>query len=190
MMARMTKPSVDKNQKLFCGLDLSLTATGIIVLNQSGQVIHKAVLKSKLKDMERLQYIRNEIAAVYKQYDISFTCLEGYSMGSRSGQAFSIGELGGIIKLFLWGRKHDYHPVPPPQVKKYATKVGNCDKNKVMLAVFKEWGFEGKDDNECDAFVLSHIARAIKLTVPIRKHQAEIILQIRKDRNAKENNDK
>jgi len=169
--------------RLYCGLDLSLTATGVVIINQSGVVVHKQVIKTKVRGMERLFVIRNIIADIYKRFAINFTCVEGYSMGSRNGKAFDIGELGGTIKLFLWSRKHDYYPIPPTQVKKYATGKGNGDKNKVMLAVFKEWQFEGTDDNEVDAFVLANIARAVKSNIVMRKYQAEAIISIRKEIN-------
>lgn len=186
-MARTVKVNTEHTSKhLFCGLDLSLTGTGIVVIDRAGAVIFKKVLKNKLKGMERLKFIRNEIADVYKKHEIQFTCVEGYSMGSHAGRAFDIGELGGVIKLALWSKGIPYHLVPPTQVKRYVTGKGNCQKNMIIMAVYKEWGHEAKDDNEADSLALSHIARAIKLTVPLRKHQSEIIIQIRADLKERE----
>lgn len=184
----MRKPPVrpkDNNATLFCGLDLSLTGTGIIVMTHQGIVVHRAVLKNKLRDMYRLAAIRSMVAAVYAKHNIHFTCVEGYAMGSRSGQAFSIGELGGVIKLFLHQRGFKYHPVPPTQAKKFATGKGTSAKDEVMMAVYKNWKFESKDNNEADAYVLAQIARCIKTQQPLKKTQADTIIQIRKDLNAK-----
>ena len=104
-------------------------------------------------------------------------------MGSRAGQAFSIGELGGVIKLMLYLRDWEYKDVAPTQVKKFGAKKGNASKDQVMMNVYKEGGFEASDNNVCDAFVLAQIARALKQTVPLRSYQTEVIITLRKGDN-------
>jgi len=182
----MRKPPVKKNDSrpiIYCGLDLSLTGTGVCIIDRQGTPIFTKTLKIKTKGMERLFNIRTAIQDILNEYKPTFICTEGYSMGSRAGQAFSIGELGGVIKLMLYLRDWEYKDVAPTQVKKFGAKKGNASKDQVMMNVYKEWGFEASDNNVCDAFVLAQIARALKQTVPLRSYQTEVIITLRKGDN-------
>lgn len=165
---------------LYCGLDLSLTGTGVCVIDSQGTICFVTKLKSKTRGMERLQGIRDRVSEILEKYEPSFICVEGYSMGSRAGQAFSIGELGGVIKLMLYEQKREYRDVAPTQVKKFGAKKGNASKDQVMMNVYKEWGFEARSNDEADAFVLAQIARAFKKTVALRSYQTDVIIQLRK----------
>lgn len=163
------------------GLDLSLTGTGVVVLDEYGSVRYAATLASKLRDMARLEYIRDVIGGALSKYEPRFACIEGYSMGSQAGQLASIGELGGVIKLLMYRNGFLYQIVAPTQLKKFATGKGNGAKDEVMLHVFKRWGYEAKDNNQADAFVLARIAltmemKLMDLTVP----QQEVIKALNK----------
>lgn len=180
---RVNGTVVEREKGFYLGLDLSLTGTGICVIDEQGIVHVTQTLKTKLKGFERLQFIRKSTLAIIEVFKPIFTCIEGYSMGSRAGQAFSIGELGGIIKYSLWGRGVPFKDVAPTQVKKFGTGKGNCAKDEIMMKVYKEYGFEAKDNNCADSFVLAQIARAWKSSVTLRKHQAEVIITLREKEN-------
>ena len=165
------------------GLDLSLTGTGLVVLDSTGKVYEAITIKSKLQDMERLAFIRGTIGQMLTKHEPVMACLEGYSMGSRAGQLASIGELGGVVKLLLHRNKYRYAIAAPTQLKKFATGKGNCMKDGIMMHVYKRWGYEAKDNNIADAYVLAKIAMALEtvdktLTIP----QQEVITAIGKDK--------
>ena len=162
------------------GLDLSLTGTGIVVLNYDGTVAEHMTVSSKLRDMERLAYIRSMVGTIVSKHNPSLTCIEGYSMGSRAGQLASIGELGGVIKLLLFRNDFRYQTIAPTQVKKFVTGKGVGMKDEVMMHVYKRWGWTPGDNNQADAYGLSRIALALEeidtnLIVP----QREVIDAIR-----------
>lgn len=140
------------------GLDLSLTGTGMVVLDDQGDVLHASTIKTKTNGMERLLQIKHVIMQQYDVHAPTITCIEGYSMGSRSGQAFSIGELGGVIRLMLHQWQRPYKDVAPTSLKKFVTGKGSAMKDEVMMHVFKRWGWEAGDNNQADAYGLARIA--------------------------------
>lgn len=77
------------------GLDLSLTSTGY----SSGDV--NGVIVSKLVGVERLIEISENIIKTILNLNVDIVLIEGYSFASRSGQAFSIGELGGVVRVAI-----------------------------------------------------------------------------------------
>ena len=147
--------------RFFIGLDLSLTGTGIIVLDANDVVCFQTTLKNKLRGMERLQFLKNEVGILFSKFPNCEVCIENYAMGIRAGQSFSIGELGGVIKLLLFHLGVHYYLVSPTRLKKYITGSGKADKDMILLQVFKKWGFEAKTSDEADAYGLAKIAQAI-----------------------------
>lgn len=136
------------------GLDLSLTSTGY-----SGGGV-QGVISSKEKGVVRLRGISQEIARLISEFKIDVVIVEGYSFASRSGQAFSIGELGGVVRLCLYELGIPYVEVPPTCRAKFATGRGNASKNEVISAVSARtgivWENPGADDR-CDAWILEEM---------------------------------
>jgi Holliday junction resolvasome RuvABC endonuclease subunit len=155
------------------GLDLSLTSTGWCVL-KDGKIEKTGTIKTKSKGMKRLQYIKNEINSIRhrkkevqnedmveaSRNQINLIAIEGYSMGSQKGQVFSIGELGGIIKYFMWISDIEIIIVPPQTLKKFVAGKGGFKKNMMMMKAFKKYGIDFKNDDECDAFCLAKMGQA------------------------------
>jgi len=77
---------------------------------------------------ERFYNITSWVLSKLQEDDIIY--LEGYSMGS-TGMVFNIAENAGLLKHYLWKRKHRYNMIPPTVIKKFATGKGNA--NKQML---------------------------------------------------------
>ena len=77
---------------------------------------------------ERFYNITSWVLTKLKEGDIIY--LEGYSMGS-TGMVFNIAENAGLLKHYLWKRKHTYNIIAPTVIKKFATGKGNA--NKQML---------------------------------------------------------
>jgi crossover junction endodeoxyribonuclease RuvC len=137
------------------GLDLSLTATGVVTI-ENGKPIFQTCIKSKLKNTFRLREITKEIKEYVIKFKPDYIALEGYSFSSKFGRIFSISELGGTVKLMLLNETYyedkNLFIVPPTTIKKFITGKGNCDKNLMLLKVFKKYGIEFEDDNIADAF--------------------------------------
>lgn len=144
------------NVKLL-GLDLSLTSTGFCIDGQTG------VISSGLTGVERLEAMRDDICNLLVANNVDCVLLEGYSFASRSGQAFSIGELGGVIRLAIYELGIPIVEIPPTCRAKFATGKGNASKNEVISSISARtgivWGNPGADD-KCDAWILEEIGFA------------------------------
>ena len=127
------------------GLDLSLTATGYAY---NDEVV--GVIRSRANGMRRLAEIREAVLEVAFEADV--VVLEGYGFASQ--KAVVQGELGGVVRLALYDRRTPFVEVAPSLVKKYATGRGNADKDQVLAAAIRRFGFEGDNNNAADAWIL------------------------------------
>ena len=160
---------------MFLGLDLSLTGTGIALIDDAGNLVYTKTCKNKLRDAPRLDYIRQEVdEAICIGESLSpnlLTAIEGYAYGA-TGKAFEIGELGGVIKHLLYvrgGRQISQDPyliVTPQAVKKWATGMGRGGKVPVGVALYKQFDLEFSDDNAADAYILAWIAKHYYTDIP------------------------
>lgn len=149
------------------GLDQSYTGFGLVILLDGDDHPHDRLGKFDAakfgSGVDRLLFIEEWLATEIGDYVIDWVCMEGYANGSKFGRE-AAGELGYAVKRYLRSR----HPqrllptvVPPTSVKKFATGSGAAKKNEMLLAVYKRWGVEYKNDNLADAFVLAKIAQAL-----------------------------
>lgn len=140
--------------KTVVGLDLSLTSTGWAYDDKQGTIAVKS------KEIDRLDEIVKDFQKLILSINNPVVVLEGYSFASRSGQAFSIGELGGVIKLCLHNLKIPFAIVPPTCRAKFATGRGNASKNEVVSSISAKtgivWAGKGSDDM-CDAWILEEM---------------------------------
>ena len=153
---------------IFIGIDQSLSATGVCVVNDVGRVIESKVIKTgKLRGVERLKYIVNEIEHIIVGIQDDITVVrEGYSYGSR-GHTFELGELGGVIDLSLYCDDSEYkiseYIVPPTVWKGFILGNGSTKKDtSYLFNVYKKTGIEFNDDNAADAYMLVHYFNAIQ----------------------------
>jgi Holliday junction resolvasome RuvABC endonuclease subunit len=165
------------------GLDLSLTSTGWCVLEvldifNKAAIIDKGTIKPKVKKTERLSYIKDNVDNLLMQMQtkqaLDLVVLEGYSMGSRTGQAFSIGELGGIIRLTLLLNKIKTLIISPTSLKKFVTGKGNAPKDIMMMKALAKYGIEFTDNNICDAYCLAKMGQAYLNGTDIKYEQEAI----------------
>lgn len=148
---------MNKNSPVI-GLDLSLTSTGIATPKE------QHVITTKLKEVPRLVYIRNEIMETIEAVPgTPLVVLEGYSFGQRNTHAHSLGELGGVVKVAFQEAGLAWAIVPPTVRAKFATGKGNASKATVVSAVSARtgivWDGTGADD-KCDAWVLQEMGLA------------------------------
>jgi Holliday junction resolvasome RuvABC endonuclease subunit len=136
------------------GLDLSLTSTGYCHAGEAG------FISTDLKGAERLRTIGREIENIAVEKKIQIAAIEGYSFASRNSQAHSIGELGGVVRVFLLNMEIPYIIIPPTCRAKFATGKGNAGKSEVISAISAMTGIIWKGanaDDMCDAWVLEEM---------------------------------
>lgn len=140
------------------GIDLSLTSTGYSGAGNTG------IITSNYKGVERLDDIASQmktLVASMPQHIV--VVIEGYSFASRNSLAFSIGELGGVIRLELFRMNVPFIDVPPTCRAKFASGRGNASKNEVISALSARtgiaWVGKGADD-QADAYILEEMGLA------------------------------
>ena len=154
------------------GLDLGLMATGYAWSDEA-----VGVIESRARGPRRLAEIRD--AVLDYVYDSDVVVLEGYSYASQN-KAHQVGELGGVIRLSLYTARTPYVEVPPAMLKKFATGKGNADKDAVLAAAIRRFGFTGDDNNAADAWIL----RAMGLSAysddwgPTTEYQVEALKKV------------
>lgn len=139
------------------GLDMSLNETGYCILSRDKSIIEKGVIKSKKENrLEKMLDIRGAVDKLIMEHNVSAVFMEDYSYGSRNTKwTFSAGELGGLIKVYLYESEIEYELVSPSMWKKYICGKGNLKKEQVLLQVYKKFNIEFKNNNECDAFCIA-----------------------------------
>lgn len=150
------------------GLDISLAGPGICIAvgdprKQVGENLSAAstVIRAgeDLRGPERLSIVSGAIwswlQARKGTVPGDLFVMEGYAFSRQ--HAHSIGEIGGCVRKRVWEAGGNLLIVPPSVLKKFLTGKGAGDKNIVMKHVFKRWGYDVDDDNQCDAFGCSVI---------------------------------
>lgn len=139
---------------------------------------------SKLKGTPRLLDIQMFLVNLdeeltRKGFGIEDVAMEGYAFGSQ--MAHMLGELGGMVKMTLFGFfGEEPFIVTPTQLKKYATGRGNkVSKAEILLAVYKHWNVEYRDDNMADSYVLARIASGHSTLA----YQADVVKKVQDGRN-------
>lgn len=139
------------------GLDLSLTSTGIAL----GDDWTDAFV-SKKKGMERLDEILDRIQGTVCWLPTPYVVVEGYAFARRANYAFSLGELGGLVKYWCWKNDIPVVEVPPTLRAKFATGRGNANKSEVVSAISARTGmtFAGSGaDDMVDAWILLEMGK-------------------------------
>lgn len=159
------------------GLDLSLRESGVVVSTDKSDEFHERDIIS------RAEYIAESILKlIEKTVKTSETLciIEGYGFAAK-GRVFDLAEVGGIVKKTLTNSKCPYIVITPGQLKKYATGIGNANKEQVRTGIIMNWNTYIENNNVCDAYVLARIGRAfIGQDVNLSNYQKDIIKDLHK----------
>ena len=166
------------------GLDLSLRATGLAVIDTDTGAIDVQVIKTATapfvssdhqKTLWTLKRIQTVVAQVCTpamawrgRTGATLACIEGPSFGSKGGAADERAGLRWRVLEALGDWMTPFAVVPPTTLKAYATGKGNADKMLVMQAAMKRLGDrcpDLPDDNACDALWLA-LAAAHRVGAP------------------------
>lgn len=164
------------------GLDLSLTSSGWARMVGDRVVTGTLRPGGKLSGAARLSWVCREVSAlvdgssprllqggggsagdpvagagvVQGVAPVDVVVVEGYSFGSQGRATFSVGELGGAVRVALFDAGVPFVEVPPAVLKKFAAGSGSATKDEVLLAAVRRAGgvFAGMSNDEADAFWL------------------------------------
>lgn len=175
------------------GLDLSLTKTGYAVVNNEGIVLSSGIIKSKpggdhpIDETQRIVKIAEEVMQtidrVLPKTNPSIVCIEGLAFSARNTSSLvQLAGLNYLVRALLNQFKWNFIIVCPTTLKKFITGSGKGDKDQMQMAVYKNYGHESLDNNECDAYALSVCGLAL-LGKPLKKMikpQEEVIQLLKK----------
>ena len=172
---------------IFCGLDLSLTGSGIVVIDQDYNILHKGKLHVDAYKAERLYLLEGLLLKVLEEYPkVDMACIESPAYNDK-GKLFEIGEWNGVVKLHLFKRSIPYIVAAPTQLKKYVLGSGDAEATKdlIILDVFKKFGEEIRENNIADAYVLSRIAHDYMIPDDdLVFYQKEVLTKIKANKKA------
>lgn len=151
--------------EVFIGLDLSLTGTGVSVI-EDGKFSTIKMIKTNPKsadnDLLRLEYIKDKIFNLFPE-TVTMIAVEDFYIPHNALQirsAISLIKLGTCIRLELNRKGYKFVVVSPTSVKKFGTGKGAGPKGMMIREVFRRYGQEVSDDNSADAICLSKMAEA------------------------------
>lgn len=171
-----------------CGLDLSLTSTGIaLVMGDPPIKVHAETFAvgttGRLKDdvatrAARLSHLARDI--VDSADGVDLVVVEGPSIGSMHGSQHDRSGLWWLVVSRLWLRDVPVAVVPPTTLKKWATGRGNADKSAVSVAVSRMWPEVAAETNdEWDALAAATMgAQHLGLNVPTLGRHAESLTKV------------
>ena len=151
---------MNQENRMYVGLDLSLTGTGLIIIDNKANIIKQELISTKSSDTpeEILIQIANKLEFISTIANLQSVYVEGLSFGSKGQAILELGALHYFIRIFLYKKKINYKIIPPGTLKKFVTEKGNAKKNLMLMKVFQKWGEEFSDDNLCDAYSLARMA--------------------------------
>lgn len=166
------------------GVDLSLTGTGVVFL-KGDEVIFQKLIKSKplgdlpIHEIERLVGIIGKIDID----SVDLVVIEGIAFGIR--KTTSLSQLSGLNYLLrekCYNSQTPFVIVAPNTLKKFITGKGVGQKDMLMLAVYKKWGFNPSDNNVNDAYALAKIGEALldKKEEGLLAYEKEVINLLKK----------
>lgn len=165
--------------RTFLGVDQSLRRTGLVVLNDAGELLlRRPVATGQLRGAARLAAIRDALRAAVMEHKPAHAALEGYSYGS-TGKVFQLGEVGGVLQLELYDAGVPLLIVTPAQLKKYVANNHQADKELMLRRTREKWNHDfGDEDDVCDAHGLAHILRAIAIKDTTLRYELEVVHEL------------
>jgi crossover junction endodeoxyribonuclease RuvC len=170
------------------GLDLSLTHTGFAIVDADGEVLGSGVIKSKpvgdkpLSETNRIVKIAEDIVCKIDERlpaeNPKLVVIEGLAFMARNTTSLvQLSGLNYLVRVMLAQLKWPFMIVAPTTLKKFITGSGKGDKDKIMMALYKNYGFEALDNNEADSYSLAVCGLAVlgKPRKKLTKPQLEVV---------------
>jgi len=151
------------------GIDLSLRATGLVVLADDwgqdwSRCVHQTLGYGLAKDapedtrIARLHSMAVAIALFAMQHRPSHIAIEQYAFSRMASQAHALGELGGAVKAALWRAGFPVRPVVAMSARKVV--MGVCPRNDAKrvthLALYRMGAPKSWTGDELDAWVVAN----------------------------------
>lgn len=187
----------------FCGIDLSVTNTGLAVVEYLGDSKFNLIdIKSitpnprtkgfnkKLESLECFIFATESFSSIK---DSKFFVLENYSFGSP-GRLTDLAELAGLYKgHIIRGLGKSYDVIAPQTVKKIITGSGRADKNEVQESLknfvvnIENFTFNNYDESDAVAVAVSYGLQMEEIQNGNKENKKDISEVKRSNRRRKSN---
>lgn len=180
---------------LSLGLDLSLTAPGLVLLlKEKGvkdviPVIAEQIpvpTSDKATHWQRVSGIGDHVASVIETHDPGIIVIEGYGQGGHKNVSAFVKQVdvGAIVRLILWGNDKQWQEVPPTSLKQFVTGKGKLPpgakgKKEMIRHVSERWGFQTKNHNIADAYGLARWGLARAGAIPCTPEQSDVMDRVK-----------
>ena len=153
----------------YYGVDLSLTGTGMVRLDEKAEIVETQLFESVKGDFsyeERISTIAEAVVQFvipgsHPSLDPSPINIEGLAMGKKVGKILELSALNYHCRIRLMLHGYPYIITPPSTLKKFVIgkqpKGKGAKKELMLLHTFKKWGIEFSDNNLCDAYGLARM---------------------------------
>lgn len=136
------------------GVDLS-SKTGVAVVSEYQTLIHAAEYEFEgASGYERCGLLAQHIIDMVRSHKPALICIEAPITSAKFNNFAQI-EIAVAVRFALWQENIPFVNVSPSSLKKFITGSGNCNKNVIMMTVYKQWGIECPTDNIADAVGLA-----------------------------------
>jgi len=159
------------------GLDLSTKRIGFAAAD--GELLSISAHAGAADPYRRLHELKRDLSQAFRLRPPrpDLVVVEDYALAAPGRIALvRLGEVGGIVRTWLFEQDWPMALVRPSTVKRFATGNGNAKKEQ-MIARAVELGARGSvNDDEADAFHLRRMGRAaLGLEGPLLEHEADAI---------------
>lgn len=178
-----------KKNIIAIGFDLSLTGTGVVVLND-GKLVKQRLIKSKpiadgkpVDEVRRIRKIVDELELLVGDSTPSIAVIEGLAFGVRNATALvQLSALNYMTRFMLMNYNIPFVIVAPTSLKKFITGNGAAKKDVMLIEIYKRYGVTILNDNEADAYSLAQVGLALLEgnSKTITKVQEEVLKVLRK----------
>ena len=174
------------------GLDLSLVKTGFAVVEDNGNVLSSGIIKSRpsgdkpIEETRRIVKIAEDtvqkIDNILSSKNPDLVVIENLAFMAQGTSLTQLAGLNYLIRILLDEFKWPWILVAPTSLKKFITGSGKGDKDMMMMAVYKNYGFEAKNNDENDAYALAVCGLAVlgKPLIKLTKPQSEVVDLLKK----------
>ena len=156
-----------KSKTISIGLDLSLTGTGVVIL-EGNKIIKQKLIKSKpvgdlpINEVRRIRKIVEEIELILGDKKPTVAVIEGLAFMVRNATALvQLSALNYMTRALLDDYNIPFVIVAPTSLKKFITGSGGSKKDVMLIEMFKRYGVTILDDNENDAYGLAKIGEEL-----------------------------
>ena len=147
------------SEPLFVGVDPSINATGLVILDEKANIVEQRLfsVKADLFEESLLKY-EKEIEFIPNIVKLKAVHIEGPSYQSQGQSILQMGAIHFLLRLFLFKKNINYKVIAPGTLKKFVAGKGNAKKDLMLLKTYKKWGVEFDDHNLSDSYGLARMA--------------------------------